>query len=313
VTRSCRLRPVFALVFACYCWAAPNAQQRAPQSAKTLAHGVDAARFDQIPPLVERAIADKQLPGAVVLIGRGDQVLYEKAIGHRAVEPSPEPMTLDTIFDMASLTKIIATTTSVMQLVENGRLRLNDRVAAHIPGFGRYGKGPITIRELMTHTSGLRPDLDLGDDWTGYDTAIDLAIDEVPTSPPGEKFVYSDINYELLGEIVHRVSGETLDTYARRHIFEPLGMKDTMFLPPASLRPRIAPTEKCTAFGWPCEGPNTTWLRGIVHDPTARRMGGVAGHAGLFSTAADLAIFCRMILDGGTYHGVRVLSPLAVA
>lgn len=277
------------------------------------ADGVDLSRFNAIPPLVEQAIADKQLPGAVVLVGRGDRVLYEKAIGHRALEPSVEPMTLDTIFDMASLTKVIATTTSVMQLVEKGRIRLNDRVAAYLPGFERYGKGAITIRELMTHTSGLRPDLDLGDDWSGYDKAIELAIDEVPTSPPGEKFVYSDINYELLGEIVHRVSGETLDKYARAHIFEPLGMKDTMFLPPASLRPRIAPTEKCTPFGWPCEGPNTSWLRGVVHDPTARRMGGVAGHAGLFSTAADVAIFCRMILDGGIYNGVRILSPLAVA
>lgn len=308
-----RLRPVFALVFAGYCWAAPAAQHRTVASGKPLERGIDVTRFDEIPPLVEQAIADKQLPGAVVLIGRGDRVLYEKAIGHRALEPSPEPMTLETIFDMASVTKIVATTTSVMQLVENGRIRLNDRVAMYIPGFERYGKGTITIRELMTHTSGLRPDLDLADEWSGYDTAIQLAADEVPTSPPGAKFVYSDINYALLGEVVHRVSGETLDRYSKTHIFDPLGMKDTMFLPPASLRPRIAPTEKCTPFGWPCGGPETTWLRGVVHDPTARRMGGVAGHAGLFSTAADLSIFCRMILNGGTYHGVRILSPLAVA
>lgn len=276
-------------------------------------HAVDVRRFDEIPPIVEQAIADKQLPGAVVLVGRGDRVLYEKAIGHRALEPAPEPMTLDTIFDMASVTKIVATTTSVMQLVEDGRMRLNDRVAMYIPGFERYGKGDITIRELMTHMSGLRPDLDLTEDWSGSDNAIQLAIDEVPTSPPGVKFVYSDINYELLGEIVHRVSGQTLDKYSKAHIFDPLGMKETMFLPPASLRPRIAPTEKCTPFGWPCGGPGTTWLRGVVHDPTARRMGGVAGHAGLFSTAADLSIFCRMILNGGTYHGVRILSPLTVA
>ena len=317
------MKAVCAGLFALYGWGAQAGTQhppapRTPHPAPALrtshsAPRVDAARFTQIPPIVEQAIADKQLPGAVVLIGQGDRVLYEKAIGHRAVEPSLEPMTLDTIFDMASLTKVIATTTSVMQLVENGRIRLNDRVAAYIPGFERYGKGAITIRDLMTHTSGLRPDLDLGDDWSGYDKAIELAIDEVPTSPPGQKFVYSDINYELLGEVVHRVSGETLDTYARAHIFEPLGMKDTMFLPPASLRPRIAPTEKCTPFGWPCGGPNAAWLRGVVHDPTARRMGGVAGHAGLFSTAADLAIFCRMILHGGTYNGVRILSPLTVA
>jgi len=274
---------------------------------------VDLARFDEIPPLVEQAVKDKKTPGAVVLIGRGDHVLWQKAIGHRAVEPAVEAMTLDTIFDLASLTKVVATTTSVMKLVEEGRIRLNDRVADYIPGFERYHKAGITIRHLMTHTSGLRPDLDLADPWSGYDKAIALAVEEVPTAPPGEHFVYSDINYELLGEIVHKVSGETLDVYARTHIFEPLGMTDTTFLPPATLRPRIAPTEKCTPFGWPCDGPDATWLRGVVHDPTARRMGGVAGHAGLFSTAADLAIFCRMLLDGGVYNGVRILSPLTVA
>lgn len=274
---------------------------------------INSSQFNEIPPLIEEAIADKKLPGAVVLIGRGNRILYRKAVGHRAVVPSVEPMTLDTIFDLASLTKVVATTTSLMKLLEDGRVRLNDRVASFIPGFERYGKGDITVRHLMTHESGLRPDLDLGDMWTGYDKAIELAIEEVPTSPPGERFVYSDINYILLGEIVHRVSGEPLDQFARTQIFEPLGMKDTMFLPPASLRNRIAPTEKCTEYGWPCEGPDMHMLRGVVHDPTARRMGGVAGHAGLFSTAADLAVFCRMLLDGGRGNGVRILSPLTVA
>ena len=274
---------------------------------------VDASRFDLIAPLIEHDMADRKLPGAVVLIGRGDKVLYEKAIGHRALEPSLEPMTLDTVFDMASLTKVMATTTSVMKLLEDGKIRLNDRVSTFIPGFDRYGKADITIRHLMTHASGLRPDLDLGDMWTGYDTAIKLAIEEVPTSRPGERFVYSDINYILLGDIVRRVSGVPLDEFAKTKIFEPLGMKDTTFTPPASLRARIAPTQRCTAYGWPCEGADMQMLRGTVHDPTARRMGGVAGHAGLFSTAADVAIFCRMLLDGGVAHGVRVLSPLTVA
>ena len=159
----------------------------------------------------------------------------------------------------------------------------------------------------MTHMSGLRPDLDLGDAWSGSDTAIALAIDEVPDCPPGTRFVYSDINYFLLGDIVRRVSGKPLDQFARTRIFVPLGMKDTMFLPPQSLEPRIAPTQTCTPFGWPCEGPDMKMLRGTVHDPTARRMGGVAGHAGLFSTAADLSVFCRMLLDGGVYKGTRIL------
>src|SRR5262249_41460891 len=152
-------------------------------------------------------------PGAVVVIGRGDAVLYQKAIGNRAVDPSVEPMTADTIFDMASVTKVVATTTSVMQLLEEGRIRLTDRVATFIPGFDRHNKTDITVRHLLTHTSGLRPDLDLADAWSGYERGIELAIDEVPTSPPGERFVYSDINFILLGEIVRRVSGMPLDEY----------------------------------------------------------------------------------------------------
>jgi uncharacterized protein YbbC (DUF1343 family) len=286
---------------------AQRAAAPAPES------GVDLARLDAIPPLVEQAIADKKLPGAVVLVGRGDRVVYQKAIGHRALVPATEAMTLDTIFDMASLTKVVATTTSVMKLVEDGRIRLSDRVSDYIPGFEQRNKTNITIRHLMTHTSGLRPDLDSANAWTGADTAIQLAMDEVPTAPPGERFVYSDINYFLLGDIVRRVSGLPLNEFARKNIFEPLGMKDTMFLPPASLHPRIAPTEPCTPFGWPCDGPDAKMMRGVVHDWTARRMGGVAGHAGLFSTAADLSIFCRMLLNGGRYNGVRILAPLTVA
>ncbi len=270
-------------------------------------------KLQAIEPLVQQAISDKKLPGAVVLIGRGDRLLYEKAIGHRALVPTTEPMTLDTIFDLASLPKVVATTTSVMILLEEGKIRLTDRVSTFIPGFERYGKQDITVRHLMTHVSGLRPDVDLGDMWSGSEKAIELAIEEVPTSAPGERFVYSDINYFLLGDIVRRVSGQTLDAFAHDRIFAPLGMKDTMFLPPAALRSRIAPTESCTPLGWPCEGPGMSMLRGVVHDPTARRMGGVAGHAGLFSTAADLTIFCRMLLNGGAYHGTRILSPLAVA
>jgi uncharacterized protein YbbC (DUF1343 family)/CubicO group peptidase (beta-lactamase class C family) len=272
----------------------------------------DPAPFAAIDEVVEQAIAEKRTPGAVVLIGRGDRVLYQKAYGHRAIVPNPEPMTLDTVFDLASLTKVVATAPSVMMLLEQGRIRLNDRVATYIPGFERYGKGDITIRHLLTHMSGLRPDLDLAEAWSGSDTAIALAMEEVPTSPPGTRFVYSDINFFLLGDIVRRVSGETLDRFAAERIFAPLGMKDTMFLPPESLRPRIAPTQPCAPLEWPCEGTDAQMLRGVVHDPTARRMGGVAGHAGLFSTAADLSIFCRMLLSGGAYRGTRVLSPLAV-
>jgi uncharacterized protein YbbC (DUF1343 family)/CubicO group peptidase (beta-lactamase class C family) len=279
---------------------------------KQAAAAVDTRRLDLIEPLVREAIQDKKLPGAVVLIGRGERIVYQKAFGNRALVPTVEAMTLDTVFDLASLTKVVATTTSVMMLVEQGRIRLSDRVATYIPGFERYGKADITIRHLLTHVSGLRPDVDLADTWQGYETAIALAIEEVPASTPGERFVYSDINFFLLGDIVRRVSGQTLDQFVRHRIFEPLGMKDTTFLPPPSMTPRIAPTENCTPLGWPCQGPDMRMLRGVVHDPTARRMGGVAGHAGLFSTAADLSIFARMLLGGGAYQGTRILAPLTV-
>ncbi len=269
--------------------------------------------LDRVQRVVEEAIAEGETPGAVVLVGRGDEVLYFEAFGHRALVPESEPMTRDTVFDLASLTKVVATTTSVMQLVEQGRIRLSDRVGDFIPEFSRYGKQDVTVRQLLNHTSGLRPDLPLEDEFDGSEVAIERATREVLLAPPGERFIYSDINFFLLGEIVARVSGQPLPEYAREHVFEPLGMADTGFLPPESLRPRIAPTEACPPLGWPCEGPDAVMLRGTVHDPTARRMDGVAGHAGLFGTAADLAVFCRMLLGGGATGGVRLLSPLTVA
>jgi uncharacterized protein YbbC (DUF1343 family)/CubicO group peptidase (beta-lactamase class C family) len=274
------------------------------------------SKFASIAPLVEAAIDRHELPGAVVLVGRRDEIVFRQAFGQRAIKPSPEPMADDTIFDLASLTKVVATTTSVMQLVEEGRIRLSDTVAHYIPDFARYGKDGITVRHLLTHTSGLRPDLELETEFDGADEAIRRAVDEVPVAAPDERFVYSDINFFLLGHIVQLVSGERLDQYARARIFGPLSMGDTMFLPPEPLRGRIAPTERCRARAWPCAGPDAAdvpFLRGIVHDPTARRMGGVAGHAGLFSTAADLARFCRMLLGGGALDGQRILSPAAIA
>lgn len=268
--------------------------------------------FSRIDDLVTAAMAARQTPGAVVVVGRGDQTLFEKAYGYRATVPAEEPMTLDTVFDLASLTKVVGTTTAVMTLIEEGRLRLNDTVASHIPGFERYGKGGITIRHLMTHVSGLRPDVDLHP-WTGYDAAIELAKDEVPTAAPGESFVYSDINFFLLGDIVKRVTGQSLDAYLKARVFVPLGMTETGFLPPKELLPRIAPTERCAdQDAWPCKRPDAAPLRGVVHDPTARRMGGIAGHAGLFSTARDLKIFARMLLGKGAVGTRRVLSAASV-
>ncbi len=285
--------------------------QRSPASATPPA---STPAFADIDRLVSDAMAARLLPGAVVLVGKGDDTVFEKAYGLRSVVPTQEPMTLDTVFDMASLTKVVATTTAIMQLVERGRLRLSDPVASVLPGFERYGKGEITIRQLLTHVSGLRPDVDLGEPWTGYDAAIELAKNEVPASAPGERFVYSDINFFVLGDIVARLTGESLDVYTKRAIFEPLGMVDSGFLPPSSLLPRIAPTERCaTLDAWPCKRPDAMPLRGTVHDPTSRRMGGVAGHAGLFSTARDMARFARMLINDGRLGQARILAPATVA
>jgi len=246
----------------------------------------DAGRLREIDRTIETAIAEHKLPGGVFHLERGGSV-YEKAYGNRALVPAVEPMTDDTIFDAASLTKVVATTPSIWLLIECGKIELDAPVSRYIPEFHGGWRDEITIRHLLTHTSGLRPDLDLSTPWSGYDTAIRMAIAEEPRQRPGYTFRYSDINFELLGEIVKRVSGDDLDVFAKREIFEPLGMVDSGFRP--ADKKRIAPTEQTP------EG----MLRGVVHDPTARRMGGVAGHAGLFTTVHDLTLYCRMLLRGG--------------
>jgi uncharacterized protein YbbC (DUF1343 family)/CubicO group peptidase (beta-lactamase class C family) len=253
---------------------------------------------------VEQAIEEGRIPGAVLLVGHNGQIVHRKAYGKRALTPTIEAMTVDTIFDLASLTKIVATTSSLMKLFEQGRFRLNDRVTQYLPEF-QGGKSDITIRNLFTHFSGEPPDLPLNPLWSGYQTGIQMAMTQTPTAPPGTHFVYSDINFILLGELVHRLSGQMLSDYARQQIFLPLGMQETMFQPPAALVPRIAPTERLAADSLP--------LRGVVHDETSRYMGGVAGHAGVFSTADDLARFCQMMLGrGAALNGTRLFSPLTV-
>jgi len=281
--------------------------------------GMSARQLARIDSAVADSIAKNELPGGVVLIARRGRVVWRKAYGSRALLPVREAMTTDTIFDLASLTKIIATATSIMILVERGQLRLSDPVSLYLPELKGESRDRITIEELMLHRSGYAPDFDLSEKWSGYDEAMKRLAAEPLRNPPDTRFVYSDINYIVLGEVVHRVSGMTLDEFARRNIFEPLGMRETGFRPRAELRPRIAPTETKRAAGNYLGGvgdktsTGDEWLRGEVHDPTSYRMGGVAGHAGLFSTADDLAIYCQMILNGGEYGGVRILSPLTVA
>jgi uncharacterized protein YbbC (DUF1343 family)/CubicO group peptidase (beta-lactamase class C family) len=265
-------------------------------------------REEQLAPISEmakKAIQSGKIPGAVILIGNQGKTVYRQSFGFRALIPKKEPMTTETIFDLASLTKVIATTTAVMQLVENGKLNFEDPVVKYWPEFKKNGKEQITVRDLLTHYSGLRPDLDSKPKWSGYDTALKMIEEEKPVFPPGTNFIYSDINFIILGELTSRISGEPLDTYCTEHIFKPLRMKDTGFKPSPVLQVRIAPTQYQ-------QGTTGKMLRGEVHDPMAYRMGDAAGHAGLFSTADDLAIFAQMVLDGGSRMDVQILSPLTI-
>ncbi len=303
--------------------------------------GMSAEKLDQIGGLVEKDIADKKLPGAVVIIGHKGKIVYRKAFGNRALVPNVEKMTVDTIFDIASLTKVVATTTSIMMLVERGQIRLNDTIGKFIPEIEDENVKKITIQQLLTHVSGLAPDFDLQKKWTGRDGMLNALYKEKLRQPSGTKFVYSDINFIVLGEIVSRVSDEiSVKYFAKRNIFEQLKMDDTSFiehiaaqnmtlksstslmeLNPYVLRnrtSRIAPTENIKGqqsyLGSEFDGKDgDKILRGKVHDPTAFRMGGVAGHAGLFSTGDDLARFCQMLLNGGILDGKRVLSANTVA
>jgi uncharacterized protein YbbC (DUF1343 family)/CubicO group peptidase (beta-lactamase class C family) len=252
---------------------------------------------------VEQAIRDGLIPGAVLLVGQNGKVLHRKAYGQRALVPEREAMTVDTIFDLASLTKVVATTPSMMRLVEQGKVRIDDPVTKYLTDF-QGGRSAITVRQLMTHFSGMKPDLALEPVWSGYDTGVKKALMDKPADPPGTKFVYSDINFVLLAEIVHRASGKMVDQFAREQVFEPLGMKETGFKPARSLLPRIAPTEIDPATGLP--------FRGEVHDETSRYMGGVTGDAGLFSTVDDLARYANMMANLGESDGKRIFAAATV-
>ena len=252
--------------------------------------------------VIHGAVSDRVISGAAWWVEHGRDA-WHGSDGFRAKLPDAERIADDTIFDLASLTKVVATAPSVMLLIERGQVKLDAPAGEYVPEFSGEGRERITVRHLLTHTSGLKPGLPLKPDWSGHEAAIKLACETVPATAPDAQFRYSDINFILLGEIVRRVSGQTLDRFAKKEIFEPLGMKDTGFNPDAALRPRIAPTEK--------DG-DGVMLRGVVHDPTSRRMGGVAGHAGVFSTAADVARYARMILNGGELEGARIFKPETV-
>ena len=264
-------------------------------------NGFNPAKLQQMDNAINQAIADKKCPGGVLWVEHNGNA-YHKAFGNRALVPSVEPMTEDTIFDAASLTKVVACTPAVMLLVQRGKIDLDAPVSTYIPEFTGGGKEKITVRQLMCHVSGLRGDIETKSDWHGQQTAIQKACAEKLQSEPGTAFRYSDINFFLLGEIVQRVSHMPLEKFVAVEIYEPLKMADTGYLPPKSKVSRIAPTEVV----------NGTPYRGMVHDPTARHMGGVAGHAGLFFTASDLARYARMLVNNGSLNGIQIFKPETV-
>lgn len=266
------------------------------------AESIDRERLKNIDAAAEAAIKRGDCPGAVVLVVHNDEVVFRKAYGQRSLQPEKSPMTVDTIFDMASLTKPIATATSAMVLIEQGKLRLSEKVSTYWPEFAANKKAEVTVEHLLVHTSGLTADNATADYKDGKAEALKKIAALSLEAEPGTRFRYSDVGFIVLGHLIERLSGKSLDEFARTHVFEPLAMKDSGYKPKAELKDRIAPTAQRDG----------KWIVGDVHDPRSHAMGGVAGHAGLFSSADDLAHYARMILNSGELDGKRVLSPLGV-
>jgi CubicO group peptidase (beta-lactamase class C family) len=275
-------------------------------SPATTKHGIsiDPAAFAEADRVINAGIEDHDCPGAVLCAGRLAGIAYLKAYGNRALEPMKVPMTVDTVFDLASLTKSIATATSVMILLDRGKIAVTDRVAKYLPAFGANGKQDVTIEQLLLHRGGLPPDNPISD-FQGVSAAeaMKRTLQTTLQYEPGTKFKYSDVGFITLGELVHVVSGKPINEFSRENIFKPLKMNDTMYLPTDELKARSAPTQQRDGH----------WMIGEVHDPRAYALGKVAGHAGLFSTASDLSRFCRMLLGKGELDGVRILKESTVA
>jgi CubicO group peptidase (beta-lactamase class C family) len=272
----------------------------APQPPQELVRTFDQGKLDAIGVAIHEARGEKRLPGGVLWLERQD-VSFHRAYGMASTRPVSTVAQGDTIYDAASLTKVVATTPAVLLLHERGKLNVQDPVRVHLPEFTGQGREAITIRQLLTHTSGLRPDISVNG-WSGHQECIAKCMVELPRAAPDERFIYSDINFQLLDEVVRRVSKKRLDVFCSEEIFGPLKMHDTGYNPPAAKRTRIAPTTVTDGKA----------LRGVVHDPRARKTSGIAGHAGLFTTAPDLARYARMLLQAGELDGVRLFKPETV-
>lgn len=287
---------------------------QSPDRAKPEEVGLFSRHLRQLDPIVEEAIARKDFPGAVLVVGRKGKVVYRKAFGESQWVPKRNRMEESMIFDLASFTKPVATATSIMILVEQGRLSLDEKVKDYIPEFSPYldeaGKPADDARiwHLLTHTSGLPPYTDAGEveQKYGRPCTLENLVSHIAllkkNSAPGAAFSYSCLGYITLSSVLKKITGQDIATFSREHIFEPLGMDRTFFVPPSKYHPSCVPTE--VVEGKP--------LVGVVHDPLARLQGGVSGNAGLFSTADDLAIYAMMMLNMGEHKGRRILSPLTV-
>ena len=267
--------------------------------------GMSSNRLGAIERVIERGIKAGGYPGASVVVGRKGAAVFEKGFGRLSWSPNSTPVDAQrTIYDVASLSKVVGTTTAIMILYDEKKIGLDDPVVNYIPTFGGGDKDRVTIRQLLTHTSGLPAGRDI---WRIAQTPLEaraLVLSTNLEGRPGAQYIYSDLGADVLGLLIEVVAGEPLDKFLTRRVFEPLGMNETFYRPADSLRYRIAPTEVTPPRGYP--------LRGEVHDENAYALGGVAGHAGLFSTAADLSVFAQMMLNGGEYNGVQIISKPTV-
>ena len=290
----CIIASIAVICTSCLSW------PEAPPPPQELVRTFDQRKLNAIGVAIHQARVEKRLPGGVLWLER-QGVAFHRAYGMASTQPVSAVAQGDTIYDAASLTKVVATTPAVLLLHERGKLNIEDPVRKHLPEFTGQGREAITIRQLLTHTSGLRPDISVNG-WTGHQECIAKCVVEVPRAAPDERFIYSDINFQLLDEIVRRVSGKRLDMFCTEEIFGPLKMYDTGYNPPVTKHARIAPTTVTDGKA----------LRGVVHDPRARKTSGIAGHAGLFTTAPDLARYARMLLQTGELDGIQLFKAETV-
>jgi beta-N-acetylhexosaminidase len=268
-----------------------------------------AINFDNVDKVIQTAIKDSAFPGAVLLISKDGNTIYQKAYGHYTYNNNSSSMKINTIFDLASVSKVVSTTTCAMICYDRGLFKLDDKVFKYIPSFAQNGKQNVTIRNLLVHNSGLRPDIK---SYKAYENSphpeqdiLNEIYSDTLIYPTGKMMVYSDLGMITMAKIVEKITGKTLDKFASEEVFKPLGMKHTMYNPPASIKDSIAPTETDNYF-------RNRQLQGEVHDETSFLMGGVAGHAGLFSNVRDLAKFLMMLLNKGSSNGKQIIKPETV-